>query len=431
VSEAGVEETKLRVSSAIDEFSMRADSLARRLDPSEAVEVSRTSDAFTASSYALWDEIVSESPDYTAVKDDREHASTYNAMVEAIVSVRDDRVDSVLVASEAVGAAADAVRYLVIFVIPVSVMLVFKRATKKRRERETLESELVRQAHVIEAKDEFVANLSHELKTPLTSIYGFAIALEESGYDDQKMASEITSFIIDESAQLGRMVDDLITAGQLDSSGVTYQMNDVDVEDVIGQVVRQFGASDLVIDVETEGRVVCADRTRLAQILVNLLSNVEKHGGQTAVIATSVSGDTVVITITDDGEGIDPATVEALFSRYAHDGKTPLLSGSVGMGLAVAHSLAEGMGGSLAYQRVDRYTVFSLTLAAETITREKAVHNAIASSQAEIHPGGQGLHAIGRSTAYPSSSQVDHSESEALRATSGRITATGIKRLIR
>ncbi len=355
-------DARASISRAIDEFSNRASSLAGRLEPTEASAVSAVSTAFTDASIVLWEAIELGNPDPSVVGSDGQHAASFASLTAVIVEVRDQRVQRVLIAADAVGIAADAVRFLVIFVVPLSAMVVFKRSMRRRRERDVLEAELAKRGDVIAAKDQFVANLSHGLRTPLTSIYGFAHALTEVQSDEADVAAEITGYIIDESAQLGRMVDDLIAAGQIDSSGIVFLMEDHRVVDLVKHAIEPFEIAGATIDFSKVEGQVHTDGRRFEQILTNLISNAVKHGGGTVRISTLVSDSHVRTSVADTGMGIDPDNVDALFSRYVHGGDTPLLVGSVGMGLAVAQALAVEMGGTLEYRRTPDTTVFEITL---------------------------------------------------------------------
>ena len=154
------------------------------------------------------------------------------------------------------------------------------------------------------------------------------------------------------------MVDDLITAGQIDSSGIIFFLEDHSAADLVRHVVEPFETSGATIDFSEVDGDICTDDRRFGQILTNLISNAVKHGGGNISIASRLTGDDVIISVSDSGEGIEPEKVDALFSRYVHGGDTPLLVGSVGMGLAVAPALAIEMGGELEYRRTQDSTVF-------------------------------------------------------------------------
>ena len=114
-----------------------------------------------------------------------------------------------------------------------------------------------------------------------------------------------------------------------------------------------------------EPAVITTDPTRVRQIVRNLVSNAIKHGGPTVWITGALRGRDYLLVVADDGEGIGPEASRDLFEPFAHSGEEAVLSGSVGLGLAVARQLARRLEGDLVYQRTDGWTQFLLHLPAE------------------------------------------------------------------
>jgi two-component system, OmpR family, sensor kinase len=115
-------------------------------------------------------------------------------------------------------------------------------------------------------------------------------------------------------------------------------------------------------DVSLLPGLVMADRLRLRHILKNLVSNALQHGGPSIVVKSAPIGNTYRIVVADDGPGLDQARLATLFEPYVHSAKAALVTGSLGLGLAVAKQLAEQMGCDLRYQRHNGYTLFVLDL---------------------------------------------------------------------
>ncbi|MDJ0792528.1 MAG: HAMP domain-containing sensor histidine kinase [Acidimicrobiia bacterium] len=293
--------------------------------------------------------------------------STYEAAVGTLVAVRDGRVQDVLVEAEYAGQIADGLRFLVTIAIPITAMLLLRSIMRRRRERDAMRSELERTQAVISSKDEFVANLSHELRTPLTGVYGFALALEESGAEDPDTTRELAGLIANDAAELSRMVDDLITAGQVETGNVVLDIQDVDIDAEIEAVIEPFLRSGANIEFTPSGDVAEADRLRFRQVVRNLVSNAVKHGGPNIDIFTEYGGGTLSVFVMDDGDGIGDEHLTQVFDRYQHEGTGPLLQGSVGLGLAIARSLAVGMGGNLSYTRTNGLTYFVFRLPAHRV----------------------------------------------------------------
>ncbi len=364
VDQVVLTESIAQLEATVDELERRSLSLQNSARSSIAEELAAATSRFVSATRSMTQSLEAGERDTERLRADPTRHDAYLSLVDVLQELRDTRVRDVFAAAEGVGRFADAVRFLVIFVIPVAVILASRRAITKRRERDELEARLVRQTEINASKDEFVANLSHELRTPLTAIYGFGIALAESGFHDRATAAELTDLIINETAELNRMVDDLITAGRLESGQLPYEIDDVDLRDEIQYVIEPFRRSGAQISVEVDVPSARADRHRLRQVLRNLVSNGCKHGSGHIEIVAFQLGAEVALWVVDDGAGVPPEIEGRLFRRYLHEGDVPVLEGSVGLGLAIARTLAEGMGGSLDYKRLDGLTCFDLRLPA-------------------------------------------------------------------
>ncbi|MEX1126047.1 MAG: ATP-binding protein, partial [Acidimicrobiia bacterium] len=290
------------------------------------------------------------------------HGVAYQELSTTLAEVRDARTGLILLAGEGVGRAADAVRFLVVFLLPLGIMIGVWRAVRRTSQRRILIEELRHEREVSQSKDSFIADVSHELRTPLTGIYGFASALEDDDESLSPYSRELVGLIVTEAAELARMVDDLVAAGRIDAGAITYNLETVELSPEIEEVIRPFKRRGVSVEVDKIGISVRADRLRLRQLLRNLVSNAAKYGGAEIAVTAYSQGDTVVIEVIDDGPGVSPDVEERLFNRYVHEHGVALLQGSVGLGLAIARSFAEGMEGSLEYKRIDEMTIFEVRL---------------------------------------------------------------------
>jgi len=350
------------------EYTRRTAQLVAQLPPDESAPITATSAALLGDVHAFID-VFANPPVDGELRMAEVPTSSYEDAVVALVEARDARVLGVLVEADYAGQVADAVRFIVVFVIPFTVILVVRSVMRRRRERDALAAEVAYQDTIISSKDEFVANLSHELKTPLTGVYGFALALDEGGLDDPETARELTGMIVSEASELSRMVDDLITAGQIETGNLAITTEDIPIDGEIRVVIEPFQRIGVDITYDGSEDTVEVDRRRFRQILTNLVSNAVRHGGDRIEIFSEYGTGHVSIFVMDDGDGIEADGVETLFERYQHQGTGPLLQGSVGMGLAIAHSLAVAMGGSLNYTRSSGYTYFVLRLPSHKVAR--------------------------------------------------------------
>ncbi len=260
------------------------------------------------------------------------------------------------------GRISVATQFLVTLLIPVAALLLYRRIVG-RQVREAglvMEARLRAEQELNRAKDEFIAGISHEFRTPLTSIFGFSEVLIDSGMIDPESSMELIGLINSESAELSRMVEDLLTAARLESEALTISTTTVDPAEIVESVLGPWRRSGHDILVDLAPAAVIADPLRLRQILRNLISNAVKHGGRHVAVVGLLVQDGYAWSIVDDGPGVSDEIAGRLFERYIHDGRRALLAGSVGLGLNIARSLAEAMGGSLEYSRNDGATWFTL-----------------------------------------------------------------------
>ncbi len=211
------------------------------------------------------------------------------------------------------------------------------------------------------AKDDLIAGLSHELRTPLTSIFGFSEIL----LDDvtvQGEAHELMTLINASSADLSRMVNDLLTAARLDADALTTNLGEVDLASEVSTVAEPYLRSGEKLHVSVPAISVYTDSLHLRQIVHNLVSNAVRHGGDEIVITASLRGNKAVLVVADSGNGVPDYMADRLFKRFAHRGHRAVVEGSVGLGLAISHELAMKLSGSLQYRRVDGWTTFGLSL---------------------------------------------------------------------
>lgn len=363
-------------------YERRIDELLAEVSGEEATAIEVASAAFVADIDRIT--VALGTPDAPDVTNDALASGGYDALIGSLVDVRDARIADALVGAELAGQAADGVRFIVIFVIPLIAVLIMRSIFRRRRQRETLEAELERQRVVNASKDEFVTNLSHELRTPLTGVYGFALALDEGALEDPDTARELAGLIAADAAELSRMVDDLITAGQLETHSLALTVDEIALDPEIETAIEPFlrtGATIAFTPTELTGVV---DRQRFRQIMRNLVSNAVKHGGPNIEIFAEQGGDNVSVFVMDDGDGIDDDRITRLFERYQHEGDEPLLQGSVGLGLAIARQLAVGMGGDLTYTRTSGITYFVVRVPAHRTGRltERVDQNSLGAASA-------------------------------------------------
>jgi len=235
---------------------------------------------------------------------------------------------------------------------------------------------LLREAHrgQVEAmqKTSFVSNVSHELKTPLTSIRMYAELLGEDRVSDAGKRRRYLRTIVDESQRLSRLIGNVLDFSRLEQGRKSYEMTDVDVVDVVervleNQAVRLHEAGMRVEkDLGEERLIARTDRDALEQVLVNLVDNSVKYaaGGEELRVELAVDEHGVRIAVMDRGPGVAAGQREKVFDTFhrTDDSLTSRLPGT-GLGLTIARRLMRGMGGDVVCgPRKGGGAVFEVTL---------------------------------------------------------------------
>lgn len=287
---------------------------------------------------------------------------TYGNLIASVSAARDGTVNDLAEAQTVVGRVAEISRFLVAFLIPSAAILVYRSAARRQQRQQELETRLEAQHELNKAKDEFVASVSHELRTPLTSIYGFAQLLADGGYQDASMTKELVDLIRVEADELSRMVEDLLTAARADAEALAFHLEEFEAREGIEQALAPMMKAGAEFGIDAEVAMIHADDFRFRQIIRNLVSNARRYGGRPIGVRGVAAEGGYQVTVYDHGDGVAPHVEERLFQRFVHQGHQPLLVGSVGLGLSIVRLLAEGMNGSVAYERANGETRFVVTM---------------------------------------------------------------------
>jgi two-component system sensor histidine kinase BaeS len=219
---------------------------------------------------------------------------------------------------------------------------------------------------------ELIANVSHELATPLTAIQGFTEALLDGVVQEQGDREETTRLIAREAARLRRLVDQLRQVALFEGGAQALDRAPLDVPALAGETLDVLGGEierkQITISNELPADLpaVYADGDRVTEILLNLLDNALRHTpqGGSIEIAGAVEGRLVRVTIGDSGPGIAPENRERIFDRfYRLDASRSAATGGSGLGLAIVRSLVEAHGGTIyVEERQGGGAQFSFTL---------------------------------------------------------------------
>jgi PAS domain S-box-containing protein len=231
---------------------------------------------------------------------------------------------------------------------------------RKRSEREreqVLTAERAARAEIERVgrvKDEFLAVLSHELKTPLSAVQGYATVLQRIAGDDPTIAKAADAIARNTRAQ-ARLIEELLDMSAIAAGKLHLELQNVEPAAIVREAIDALRDSAARRDIAIEADVapgceVRADPQRLVQVLSNLLTNAVKfsHDGGRIDLCVRCRDEHVEFTVRDHGEGIDPAFLPQVFDRFAQaDASNRRRQGGLGLGLAVVRQLVELHDGSV------------------------------------------------------------------------------------
>jgi PAS domain S-box-containing protein len=202
-------------------------------------------------------------------------------------------------------------------------------------------------------RERFVGVLSHELRTPVTSIYGGSQLLLSRGERfDKDTRDDLLRTIADESERLQRIIANLVVLARIERgtelTGPRPVLLDRVLADLIARERLLWTSGTIKLAVDSPLPMVSADDDHVGQIVRNLISNAAKYAGDGATVDVSArhEGDEVVVRVLDDGPGIAPAEAERLFTLYYRSSEHASVAGA-GMGLFVCQQLVQAMGGRI------------------------------------------------------------------------------------
>ncbi len=212
-------------------------------------------------------------------------------------------------------------------------------------------------------RSDIVATVSHELRTPLTSIYGMAITLQDAEPRlEDETRHRLLATIVEQSARLGSILDDILVANGLEGGSVTVRPRFVDVRDIVRLAIETVSVkvpppTPIAVEFDPELPPVSADAARTQQALVNLLENAVKYspeGGPIHVRVRRANSSDIAIEITDHGLGIPTDELEHVFDKFHRlDPSMTLGIAGTGLGLYIARELARRMRGDVTVHSVE------------------------------------------------------------------------------
>jgi len=221
-------------------------------------------------------------------------------------------------------------------------------------------------------RKDFIANVSHELKTPVATISGFSETLLDEGGKNPENVIEFTQIIYDEARRLSLLINDLLELSKLESDESNLNMQTINLSQLVGEnvdrMVKVARLKNISIQYNLPAKPIelISDKNSINQILLNLLDNAIKYStdeGQIEVKLEELS-DLVTIRISDSGIGIPEKEIPRIFERfYRVDKARSRKTGGTGLGLAIVKHLAENIGGQVTVtSTLGQGSTFSFTL---------------------------------------------------------------------
>ncbi len=206
---------------------------------------------------------------------------------------------------------------------------------------------------VEQMRSDFVSAVSHELRAPLTSIYGFAATLlrDDVEFEEVERRTFLT-YIESEAGRLTTIVDKLLSVARLDLGDLQLEIAPVDVASLVSEVVHSAQAEavnghEIVVDLPEAPLAARTDRDKLRQVLASLIENAVRFspGGGRVVVEASRRGENILVSVIDQGIGIADAEHERIFTKFYRVGDAQ--TGGTGVGLFIAQGLVSALGGRI------------------------------------------------------------------------------------
>jgi two-component system phosphate regulon sensor histidine kinase PhoR len=233
---------------------------------------------------------------------------------------------------------------------------------------------LYREAKVAKLQTDFVNKVSHDLRTPLTSIRMFVETLQLGRIQDPVRQAEALEIIAEETARLSGLINRLLDWARMESGKRSYELRREEVPRIVDAALQAFEPQRLGHPVELTREVapdlppVWADPKALTEALLNLLNNAHKYTGPVKKIAVSATrnGSTVVLRVADNGPGIAPREQKRIFDKF-YRGKDPITRAveGTGLGLSMVKHIVAGHGGQISVQsEIGKGATFTIVLPA-------------------------------------------------------------------
>ncbi|MFA5522995.1 MAG: ATP-binding protein, partial [Tissierellales bacterium] len=216
--------------------------------------------------------------------------------------------------------------------------------------------DITKQQKLENMRKEFVANVSHELKTPITTIKSYAETLMDGSVEDREISINFLAVIDSECDRMARIVRDLLQLSDLDYKQTKWNKKSVDINELLKNIYLKIIISaeeknqNIQLDIEENIGVVLADKDGIEQVILNIITNAIKYTPNNGTIDIGAISDTekVTITVKDNGIGIPEEDISRIFERfYRVDKARSRDMGGTGLGLSIAKQIIEAHNGEI------------------------------------------------------------------------------------
>ncbi len=232
---------------------------------------------------------------------------------------------------------------------PADILRMLDEASQVRAQNRQLES-------LDKLKDDFMSSVTHELRTPLTSIRAFAELMRDDPAMDSEQRQQFVALIVAEAERLSRLVNQVLDMAKIESGRGDWRNEAIDLRELISHALqttreafRERGA-EVTVEQSDAVPLLHADRDRLLQVLLNLLSNAAKFvppGRGRVVVALTTDARAATIEVRDNGPGIAPEQQEQVFEKFRQGGDAANRPQGTGLGLPISRQIVEHFGGRM------------------------------------------------------------------------------------
>jgi len=215
-------------------------------------------------------------------------------------------------------------------------------------------------------QEDFISTVSHEMRTPLTSIRGFAQTMLSS-WDklDDTSKKKFLEIIEQQSNRLIHLVENILSVTKLHDEALVLKKTSVNasVETVLQMIKQKYGEYKFELSLSKDNPEIYADADKLQQILINVIENACKYSeiGSTVTVSTSCDNNTVYIRVKDEGCGIDEKYANKIFEKFSRiDNPLTRKTQGSGLGLYITKTLTEKMKGKISFKNQDKGTLFQI-----------------------------------------------------------------------